>query len=273
MFFLNVMTKQRPVLYRKFTRLAATLIMLAVGWIPLRLGYWIRQWIYPLVLRRMGQSVRFSTGIELVNPDLIDIGDGVTLDRDVRLRPMDETTTVSLGNGVQIDRGTDLKVHYGTSGAIRIGDRTIIGPYCFLSGASIHIGAQCLIAPQVGIFANNHEFSDPTRYIRQQGHSYKGVAIGDDCWIGTGAKILDGVHIGQGSVIGAGAVVSKSLPPYSIAVGVPAKVVGTRTVKEHSISDSESSSPSTEAAVKPRKAEDSQGRLEHPHLSVFNVEG
>ena len=133
-----------------------------------------------------------------------------------------------LGDGVQIDRGTDLKVHYATTGQITIGDHTIIGPYCFLSGSSIQIGAQCLIAPQVGIFANNHEFSDPLRYIRQQGHTYKGVVIEDDCWVGTGAKILDGVHIGRGSVIGAGAVVSKSLPPYSIAVGVPAKVVGTR---------------------------------------------
>lgn len=273
MFFLNVMTKQRPVLYRKITRLAATLIMLAVGWIPLRLGYWIRQWIYPLVLRKMGQSARISTGIEFVNPDLIDIGNGVILDRDVRLRPMDETTTVSLGDGVQIDRGTDLKVHYGTRGEIRIGDRTIIGPYCFLSGASIYIGAQCLIAPQVGIFANNHEFSDPTRYIRQQGHSYKGVAIGDDCWIGTGAKILDGVHIGQGCVIGAGAIVSKSLPPYSIAVGVPAKIVGTRKEGNRSIVMSKVSSPSAEAAAKPRTSEDSQDLLDQTEISVFKVEG
>ena len=228
MFFLNVMTKQRPALYYKFTRLAATLLIVAVGWIPLRLGYWVRQWVYPFILKAMGKSVRISTGVEFFNPDLISLGNEVLLDRDVRLRPMGQHTTVTLGNGVQIDRGTDLKVHYGANGYITIGDHTIIGPYCFLSGELIQIGAQCLIAPQVGIFANNHEFSDPLRYIRQQGHTYKGVVIDDDCWVGTGAKILDGVHIGRGCVIGAGAVVSKSLPPYSIAVGVPAKIVGTR---------------------------------------------
>ena len=222
------MIKQRPVLYRKFTRLAATLLMLVFGWVPLRLGYWIRQWVYPFILKRMGKSARISTGVEFVNPDLISLGRDVLLDRDVRLRPMGQQTAVTLGNGVQIDRGTDVKVHYGAKGNITIGDHTIIGPYCFLSGESIQIGAQCLIAPQVGIFANNHEFSDPLRYIRQQGHTYKGIVIEDDCWIGTGAKILDGVHIGKGCVIGAGAVVAKSLPPYSIALGVPAKVVGTR---------------------------------------------
>ncbi|MEM9217436.1 MAG: acyltransferase [Cyanobacteria bacterium P01_F01_bin.150] len=222
------MIKKRRELYRKFTRLAATFLMLALGWVPLRLGFWVRQWGYPFILKAMGKSVRISTGVEFLNPDLISLGNDVLLDRDVRLRPMGEQTTVILGNGVQVDRGTDLKVHYASKGCITIGDNTIIGPYCFLSGESIQIGTQCLIAPQVGIFANNHEFSDPLRYIRQQGHSYKGIVIDDDCWIGTGAKILDGVHIGKGCVIGAGAVVSKSLPPYSIAVGIPAKIVGSR---------------------------------------------
>lgn len=222
------MINQRRALYRKFTRLVATFLMLALGWVPLRLGCWVRQWGYSFILRTMGKSVRISTGIEFFNPDLISLGSGVCLDRDVRLRPMGEQTTVTLGDGVQIDRGTDLKVHYATKGHITIGDHTIIGPYCFLSGESIQIGTQCLIAPQVGIFANNHEFSDPLRSIRQQGHSYQGIVIGDDCWVGAGAKILDGVTLGQGCVIGAGAVVSKSLPAYSIAVGIPAKIVGTR---------------------------------------------
>ena len=52
--------------------------------------------------------------------------------------------------------------------------------------------------------------------------------IEDDCWIGSGVRILDGVTIGHGSIVGAGAVVTKSIPPYSIAVGVPAKVVSQR---------------------------------------------
>ena len=69
--------------------------------------------------------------------------------------------------------------------------------------------------------------------IREQGLTTKGIEIGDDCWLGYGVKVLDGVTIGQGSIVGAGAVVTKNLPPYSIAVGVPAKVIGSRQlVKE-----------------------------------------
>ena len=227
-----ITTALRMDIYLKSIRLVAAVLMLAVGWIPMRLGHWIRRLLYPLVLGAVGKSVCISTGVELLNTDLISMGSDVFIDRDVRLRPMGRQTRVILGDGVQIDRGTDLKVHYHSQGEIVIGDHTIIGPHCFLSGESIKIGAYCLLAPQVSIFANNHVFSDPLQYIRHQGHSYQGIVIGDDCWLGAGVKVLDGVEIGQGCVIGAGAVVSKSLPPYSIAVGIPAKVVGTRQTSD-----------------------------------------
>jgi acetyltransferase-like isoleucine patch superfamily enzyme len=55
--------------------------------------------------------------------------------------------------------------------------------------------------------------------------------IEDDCWLGTGVKVLDGVTIGQGSVVGAGAVVTKDIPPYSVAVGIPSKVIAQRNNK------------------------------------------
>ncbi|MEB3336520.1 MAG: DapH/DapD/GlmU-related protein [Leptolyngbyaceae bacterium] len=64
--------------------------------------------------------------------------------------------------------------------------------------------------------------------INEQGLIGLGVVIEDDCWLGCGAKVMDGITIGKGSVIGAGAVVTKSLPPYSIAVGVPARIIGKR---------------------------------------------
>ena len=85
-----------------------------------------------------------------------------------------------------------------------------------------------MIASHSGIYANNHNFADPNRPICQQGNSYKGIVIEEDSWLGSGVRVLDGVTIGRGSVVGSGAVVTKSLPPYSIAVGVPAKVIGRR---------------------------------------------
>lgn len=92
----------------------------------------------------------------------------------------------------------------------------------------IKIGQNCLIGSHSGIYGNNHNFADPNHLIFEQGITCKGIVIEDDCWLGTGVKVLDGVTIGQGSVIGAGAVVTKNIPPYSVAVGVPAKVVSQR---------------------------------------------
>lgn len=70
----------------------------------------------------------------------------------------------------------------------------------------------------------NHVFADPDTPIRLQGETASGIRIGRDVWIGTSVKVLDGVEIGDGCVVGAGSVVTKSLPPYCVAVGVPAKV-------------------------------------------------
>lgn len=86
------------------------------------------------------------------------------------------------------------------------------------------------IAPNVVIVGSNHVFSDPTKTIKSQGTSSKGIVVDDDVWIGANVTILDGVHVGKGSVVAAGAVVNKDVPPMTIVVGVPAKVVKERIV-------------------------------------------
>jgi acetyltransferase-like isoleucine patch superfamily enzyme len=80
----------------------------------------------------------------------------------------------------------------------------------------------------VNLHSESHVFADANVPIKDQGISYQGITIEDNVWIGSKATILDGVVIGMGAIIGAGAVVTNFIPPYSIAVGVPAKVVGTR---------------------------------------------
>ena len=103
---------------------------------------------------------------------------------------------------------------------------------CLADPGNIKIGKWCLIAAHVGIFANNHIFDDSTQYIEDQGVTRQGIVIEDDCWIGHAVTVLDGVTIGKGSIIGAGAVVTKDIPPFSVAVGIPAKVVKSRTDKQ-----------------------------------------
>ena len=96
---------------------------------------------------------------------------------------------------------------------------------------SIIIGEKCLIGPYVVIRSADHIFNDISRPIREQGHIYGNIIIEDDCWIGSHVTVTKNVKIGKGSVIGANSVVTKDIPPFSVAMGVPARVVRSRLGK------------------------------------------
>lgn len=134
---------------------------------------------------------------------------------------------ILVADGVTIRLGT---IMMPAGGWIEIGPYTSINHYCvFHGGGGLSIGARCLIAPRVSIFAANHVYCDRNIPISEQGMSSKGgVHIADDVWIGTGAIILDGVRVGQGAVIGAGSVVTRDVAPYAVVAGNPAKVIAMR---------------------------------------------
>jgi acetyltransferase-like isoleucine patch superfamily enzyme len=201
--------------------------------IPLSIGRKLRALLYRTILARLGNFVQIGTGVEFGGVRHIEIGNHVTIERDTQITSWYPKSRVILKDGVFLSRGVDIKNHL--DGCIEIGEKTFIGNFSSLSGKNIKIGRYCLIAAYTGIFANNHIYTDPDQYIQDQGASYKGIVIGDDCWLGTGVKVVDGVRIGQGSVIGAGAVVTKDIPPYSIAVGVPAKIIGRRDGSKESL--------------------------------------
>ena len=92
----------------------------------------------------------------------------------------------------------------------------------------IKIGNNVRIAPNVMIISANHVFDNPDIPICEQGMDVKPITIEDDVWVAGRVNIMAGVTIGKGSVIGAGSVVTKDIPPYSVAVGVPAKVIKQR---------------------------------------------
>jgi acetyltransferase-like isoleucine patch superfamily enzyme len=115
------------------------------------------------------------------------------------------------------------------SGSIYISENVFVGPYCVLYGhGGLKIGRDTMIAAHTVVIPSNHGYSDREKKISSQSSTNLGINIGEDVWIGCGVRILDGVSIGKGCVIGAGAVINKSLPDYSIAVGVPAKIIGKR---------------------------------------------
>jgi hypothetical protein len=113
--------------------------------------------------------------------------------------------------------------------AFRIGDRSAVGAGSFIGGqGGVSIGDDVIMGAGVRIFSENHEYQALDRPIRAQGETRRGVAIDDDCWIGAGTTIVDGVSVGTGCVIAAGAVVTRSVPPFTIAAGVPARAIGSR---------------------------------------------
>ncbi len=113
-------------------------------------------------------------------------------------------------------------------GFIELGDNSLIHMFCALyGGGGIKIGDDCRIASHVSLIAGTPLFEGSGK-IRGQGATYEGITIEDDVRIGVGAIILDGVTIGAHSIIGAGSVVTKSIPPNSVAVGNPARVIKER---------------------------------------------
>ena len=122
---------------------------------------------------------------------------------------------------------------------ITIGDRSAVGAGSFLGGqGGIWIGRDVIMGPGVRIFSENHNYGDVEQPIRAQGQTRAAVAIDNDCWIGGGATILAGVTIGRGSVIAAGAVVTRDVPEYSVAGGVPARVLRSRLTEAELARDS-----------------------------------
>ena len=109
-------------------------------------------------------------------------------------------------------------------GDVIIGEHTRIGLHNTVIGP-VTIGSHVNLAQGITITALNHNFKDNNQRIDDQGVSTNQVIIGDDIWIGANAVVLPGVSIGNHSVVAAGAVVTKDVPPHSLVAGVPAKII------------------------------------------------
>jgi acetyltransferase-like isoleucine patch superfamily enzyme len=143
------------------------------------------------------------------------------------------TNGITLGDDVRIREGAWIQAtsRLDQPGVgLQIAEGTYIGPRCLLgAGGGIAIGRRVTFGAGIHLLAENHEFRDAGRPIPDQGVTRAGITVADDVWIGNNAIVLDGVHIGRGAVIGAGAVVTRDVPDLAIAVGNPARVVGTRS--------------------------------------------
>jgi acetyltransferase-like isoleucine patch superfamily enzyme len=111
--------------------------------------------------------------------------------------------------------------------SMQIGDRVSIHPYTYIVGEVV-IGDNVGIAAKCSIIAQSHNYSDPLIPFKEQGIVNQPIFIGNDVWIGTNSVILGGVKIGDGVIIGAGSVVKREIPPYSVVMGNPARIAYNR---------------------------------------------
>lgn len=183
------------------------------------------KWRYPL--RRIARFVRFIRNYAtLIKLRII----GCTVDWSALVHPSAvferSGGAISIGARTHVDSGAIIRALGGT---ISIGADCSVNGYSFISGGGdVLIGDHVMIASHVSIYAANHVFGDTSVPMNKQGLSSKGIVIERDVWVGTGVRVLDGVRVGTGSILAAGAVVTKSTDPYSINGGVPARKIGTR---------------------------------------------
>ena len=183
---------------------------------------------YKTKLKHMGENVTIGKGVKFVNPQYISLGDNVKICDDVTLIARGEGG-ITLGNGVWINERVYLDTENADTGYIKIEEKVYIGTGTTLFGHNgLEIGDNVLLAQNITLTPYSHIFTDPdSNIITQGGHSEK-VTIGRDSYVGMGVDIMYSGNIGEGSVVGAGSVVVKSIPPYSVAVGNPAKVIKKR---------------------------------------------
>ena len=131
---------------------------------------------------------------------------------------------VSFGKRCTLCENVEVRTNFSE---IQIGDSVSLNRNTLVIG-KVNIGSNVSIAPNCVVVGSNHNFGRTDIPIKEQKVSSKGVVIGNDVWLGANVTVLDGVNIGTGCVIGAGAVVTKDVPPYSIAVGNPCRVIKAR---------------------------------------------
>ena len=187
-------------------RLAAALEELwiaAFAWIPTPVGLALRLLAWRWLFKACG-SARFSTGLSLAG-----------------------CRTMRIGNGVRIGRGCFVTA---TDGELVLHDNVALSPNVHVGADAgrIEIGAHTAVGPGTVIRAANHCIARKDVPIMHQGHVPGQIVIEEDVWIGANCVITPDVRIGRGAVVGAGAVVTRNVAPFSIVGGVPAKLIGMR---------------------------------------------
>lgn len=213
--------------------LAFELVILAVSGLPGALGFAARKVLYPRILGSVGRGgAAFGRNMALRHPHKVRVGVGCIFDDNAVLDAKGARNRgIEIGDFVMVGRNSVIGCKEGD---IRIGNRTNVGINCVIhSESSVEIGDNVLISSFCYVLGGGrHDFDRVDVPIIQQGSTTNGVRIEDNCWIGAGVTVMDGVTIGHDAVIGAGAVVTQDVAPFAIAVGLPARFLRSRLAAE-----------------------------------------
>jgi acetyltransferase-like isoleucine patch superfamily enzyme len=194
----------------------------------IRITSLLRSIVWLFRLRERHVPLFVGKGVTIHHPRHLSIGRTVTLDDHVIIDALSREG-VRLGNNVSIGAFTIIEatgILKQLGKGFQIGDNSNLGDYCYVgAGGGVTIGNNVLIGQRVSFHSENHNFERTDQLIKAQGTSQEGIVVEDDCWIGSGVIVLDGVTIHRGAVIAAGSVVNKDVPPYTVVGGVPAKVL------------------------------------------------
>lgn len=198
------------------------------GWIPTVAGIGLRSLVYRLILKMDGLAA-IESGVRLRFANYIHLHHGVYLDHGAYLHACPHG--IEIGENTIVMHGAILHVYNFRdlpNAGIKIGKDSLIGEYSVIRGqGGVTIGDRVYTSPFTQIIAVNHVFDDPQRPFVEQGITAEGIVIEDDVWLGASCVVTDGVRIGKGAVVAAGAVVTKDVPPHTVVAGVPAKVLKT----------------------------------------------
>jgi len=206
------------------------LIMLVCSWIPGALGLFLRGKLYPLLLGKVGKNVAFGANVVFRHPHKIFIGDNVVIDDNCLLDAKGvHNAGIFIGDGVFVGRNSILSCK---DGDIFLANGVNIGFNCeIFSSHSVSVGENALVAAYCYLVGGgNYDVERlDVSFAEQDGFDSRGgIEIGRNVWLAANVKVLDGVTIGRDTIVGAGAVVRDPLPEWSIAVGMPARVVRSR---------------------------------------------
>ena len=182
---------------------------------------------YRLRFGRLGRRPRLLPPLLLGGAGRIRIGDDAWIESFVALSAGREGR-IEIGSACELRSFARLEAD---TGHITLGDRCSVNPFCFLNGfGGLTIGNDVRIASNAVLLSSSHRYDDVGVPMHAQGVERRPTVIEDDVWVGAHVVVTGGVRIGAHSIIGAGAVVLKDIPPFSVAVGIPARIVRSRVL-------------------------------------------